>query len=158
MIPSQADMTPTHATIDGFDHPIAKIEPASPGSAHTHRVRFECGILFDLRGEHEFADLRWRWLTPSDKQKPCPACIAIASGKATAPEKFASAGESVRLADIPLGIACPACGGEIRVRRYGAGAGCAQGHDYTIPEVEQVAAALLTRLAGGHLIPTKKED
>jgi hypothetical protein len=45
---------PTHAAIDGHRHLITVIEDAGPDSAHTHRVRFGCGLAFDVRGEHQF--------------------------------------------------------------------------------------------------------
>lgn len=47
---------PTHAIIDGNNHLIVSIEDAGPNSAHTHRVKFACGMLFDVRGEHQFEE------------------------------------------------------------------------------------------------------
>lgn len=47
---------PTHANIDKAIHAISVIEDADGNSAHSHRVRFACGLAFDLRGERQFQD------------------------------------------------------------------------------------------------------
>lgn len=42
------DELPTHATVDGKKHKIAKIEEHLDGPAHTHRVHLGCGMTIDV--------------------------------------------------------------------------------------------------------------
>lgn len=225
-------MTPTHANIDGKTHLVARIEEEET-CGRTHRVRFACGMLHDVRGAHEFdlhsadrkvakdkADVEKlrvvaqeahqaasdkrdalfeamnaeiedqslrseteqeyldayksaalatetyhsarvvgdkRWIDRDGAAKGCEHCVAVETGTAEVrlPEIVK---REIRLADIPLGISCPQCGTEIRMRRYGKGAACVgEGHHYTIPEVQAVAVALMTRLAKGELFPGGKK-
>jgi hypothetical protein len=157
-------MYPTHASIDGEAHAIASISPSDPGDRHSHRVRFACGMIFDLRGEEEFelhavgskgGDQRWASLVKG--AATCEHCAAHERGEREAVPTPPRAAR-VRLADIPTGLACPiaGCGSEIRIRRYGEGAACVdRGHEYTFPEVQWVAASLMKRLATGELFEKK---
>lgn len=237
---------PTHAKINDDVHVVATIEESS-GAAHSHRVRFACGMLFDVRGEHQFiehavagvapsvaeeeklrkaaidahqvaddhrtkllallekepprpptkpgetqhpivlspaaaqAELNFtgayraaaeaiarfhaartpavhqRWIT-TDKAvaRGCEHCVAVEAGEAK-PIPAPAIARVVKLADIQTGISCPDCGTEIRIRRYEGGAACTgQGHEYTFPEVQQVAVGLLHRLATGDLFGKKE--
>jgi hypothetical protein len=235
---------PTHAKIDGNVHVVASVEESSYGSAHSHRVRFGCGMLFDVRGAHQFIEHAVAGVTPSnvdeeklrkaaqDAQEVADKCrnillellaeenpettdnkVALAIGPIAEAElnynaAYSAAAEAtarfhaartpavhqrwvttdkkvaygcqdcmdfeagvgveraaplpvmriVRWADIPTGISCPDCGTEIRIRRNGEGAACiGGGHEYTFPEVQQVAVGLLKRLATGELFAPKKE-
>lgn len=249
-------MFPTHGIIDGETHSIGSIELVE-NSAHTHRVRFACGIIFDVRGEHQFTehavksehpaaddqsilalktalalsmvaeqahaslqsfvsretaivkrDRSWwrrmlgrlrghpstaliaeqrqgaqqrhdvayleyaraceayhaarpasvheRWITATAAEpvsSGCATCRDVELGKRQAVAPAPRDTSKIRYPDIATGLACPECGGEIRMRRYGEGAACNGGHDFEMPDVLRVAANLIERLAKGEVVP-----
>lgn len=146
---------PSHAKLDGHIHLITAIsDKVGDNAAHTHRVKFGCGLAFDVRGAHQFADDRW--LTSSTTT--CSTCIAVETGErgSVEPEKQST---TMVMADIPTGLTCPepSCGAEVRIgRKTGRVACTAYGHEFKVEAALVAAFSLIERLAKGDL--TKKDQ
>lgn len=54
------DDHPTHVTVDGWRHKIAKIDTHADGPAHTHRVHLGCGMTIDVDIGGVKKAARWR--------------------------------------------------------------------------------------------------
>lgn len=148
---------PKSALIDGKSHHVISITEANQNSAHSHRVRFGCGLAFDARGAEPFGE-RERWDVPGE---PCSRCAAVAAGH-EAPNVPPTIGPTnTVLADVPTGLKCPidGCAGEVMIRRKNNEAACsARGHAYEIPAVLANALRMMERLAKGdvHRAPGEK--